>query len=473
MRQDVTRDEQEVVSALRQALAEQIGSDRYALWFGTGVRWERDGQTLLIAVGDEFLADQLRRQFRRDLQLLWTQHAGPEAAVRFSVDPALKACRSKRDRGAVSDGNGRDAHLDRATGAATAKPETPKPGLPRRADLHSLIVGDSNRLAHTAALGILKRPGITSPLVLHGPTGCGKTLLLEGLWSAFSHRCRPGRAVMLSAEQFTSHFLAALRGGGLPSFRRKVRDVDFLAIDDVQFFVGKRATLVELQHTMDSLLRRNAQIVLTIDRPPATLSGLGPELVGRFTGGLVCAVEPPDEEMRYRILQQVARRVDLRLPSTVARWLADQLPGDARRLAGAVHRLEIVHATTASEITLESARSALSDFIQVAQPAVELRDIEQAVCDVFGLDRRTLRNGCKSKSVSHPRMLAMWLARKYTRAAFAEISHHFGRRSHSTVIAATKKVDRWVADQATLQLGQAACSVDEAIRRVEHRLRTG
>jgi chromosomal replication initiator protein len=116
---------------------------------------------------------------------------------------------------------------------------------------------------------------------------------------------------------------------------------------------------------------------------------------------------------------------------------------------------------------------ALEDVFRSTQRLVHLPDIEKAVCDVFGLEPNWLRDGCKAKSVSHPRMLAMWLARKYTRAGFLEISNYFGRRSHSTVISAQKKVNRWMADGATIQIGHGQCQVEEAIRRVETQLRTG
>ena len=124
-------------------------------------------------------------------------------------------------------------------------------------------------MAVTAARSLLTRPGSVSPLFLYGPTGCGKTRLLEAIWAEFRGQSRSIRVLMLSAEQFTSHFLEALQGGGLPSFRRKVRDVEVLLIDDLQFFTGKRATILEMQQTVESLLRQGRQLVLSADRAPA------------------------------------------------------------------------------------------------------------------------------------------------------------------------------------------------------------
>ena len=146
----------------------------------------------------------------------------------------------------------------------------------------------------------------SSPLFLFGPTGSGKTHLLEGIWSAVRSGSLRRRVLYLSAEQFTSMFLEALQGSGLPSFRYKYRHVDLLLIDDVQFFLGKRATLVELQNTIDALLREHRQLVLAADRSPAELSRFGPELTARFAGGLVCGIEPADSETRLGILRHLA-----------------------------------------------------------------------------------------------------------------------------------------------------------------------
>lgn len=317
------------------------------------------------------------------------------------------------------------------------------------------------------------RLGRVSPLFFYGPHGCGKTHLLECLQRDVRGRLRSGRVVYLSAEQFTSLFLEALQGSGLPNFRRKYRDLDLLLIDDVQFFAGKRATLVELHHTIDSLSRTGRQLVFAADRSPIELTGLGPELTARMAGGLVCGMEAIDEPVRREIAARLCRERRFAVPEDVLDLMAARLPGDGRQLRGAVNRLEAMAVASGKAPSLESARETLEDLFGAAAPLVRITDIEEAVCSAFGLERSSLQSDRRSKAISQPRMLAMWLARKYTRAAYAEIGRYFGKRSHSTVISANKKVAQWVSEGVAVSMPNGDYKVRDALRRIESQLRTG
>jgi chromosomal replication initiator protein len=280
-------------------------------------------------------------------------------------------------------------------------------------------------------------------------------------------------AVSLSAEQFTTAFLQALHGGGLPGFRRTCRSAELLVIDDLQFFVGKRATIQELQQTVDALCRQGRQVVLGCDRELDALPGLGSDLLTRLRGGMTARLLPPDYDVRRGIVAAACRARGLEVPDEVVHYVATHMTRHARELFGAVNRLEATGHMLGVPVTLDLAREALADLVRSSGRSMRLADIERAVCTAFGIEPGGLQSNRRARAVSHPRMLAMFLARKHTRAALAEIGGYFGRRSHSTVVAAQKTVAGWLAAGTPIVLAEASWDVEEAIRRVEDILRAG
>jgi chromosomal replication initiator protein len=460
----VSKDDRDVVSVVRRALAERLGQDRYDLWFNAGIDLAVEKSSLRVLAGNPFGAERLRKAFREDVEAVARECLGSDAQVHFSVSVGVARPLIVREpeKPVVV-----EVKSAQPTAVEATAPQTRRP----LASLETFVVGDGNRLAHAAARSVERKLGQVSPLLIHGPTGSGKSHLLEGICSLVRKTRRDRRAIQLSAEQFTSYFLEALQGSGLPMFRRKYRDVDLLLIDDVQFFAGKKATLVELQHTLDTLARSGKQLVLTSDRPPAELGALGSELVARMAGGLVVGVEALDEPTRYGVLVQMAAQLNAAFPDDVLRWLAAQLPGDGRQLRGALHRVMAASEAFETPITLDLAVQSTRDLLVTCRRAVQLADIERAVCNLFGVTVDALHAEKRTKRLSLPRSLAMWLARKHTRSALVEIGEYFGRRSHSTVIAAHNNVERWRDGGETVSLSGGSCGINDAIKRVEAELR--
>ena len=479
--------------ALHDALAEQVGEERYRLWFGPNTRLVLNGLLLVVEAATPFYHDWLRANFRTALERAATAVAGEPVEVRFRVNPELAEAAEVADSDA-----GVSAALDASSGAAKSRSDSPLDASPRAngsavggssrrvsqqdnsacepqrrnyADFDSFVVGHTNRLANASASMVADSPGCLTPLYLHGATGVGKTHLLESIWTSIRQSQPRCRALLLGAEQFTSLFLEALHHSGLPNFRRKYRNVELLILDDVQFFVGKKATLSELLHTVESLLRNGRQVVLAADRPPVELPGLEPELVSRFSGGMVCKLETPDQPTRREIVRRYVQRKQSTIPDEVQEMVASRLSDNTRELFGALNLLHATTQATGQPLTAASAEEALADLILSSSRAVQLPDIERAVCDVFGLRPESLQSARKIKSVSHPRMLAMWLARKHTRSALSEIGDYFGNRSHATVISANKRVNGWMTSGDHLQLADHQCHVEDAIRRIEARIR--
>ena len=345
---EMTTDDRDIVSALRTALAAKVGKERFDMWFGPRTRIDWDGQVLVIGAPNQFFLDWIRGNFRTAIEEACLAILGRRPALEFRVEVAGQNggaaptqtgqpvdCRPATQSGAEAmvSCNGKGKHdpareaevgdAARACGVAKQAEPPPTPAFsPRKfASLSSFVVGAATGWPcipprwSPATRGKSRRCSCTVP------TSVGKTHLLEGIWSAERKAGRGTTTVYLSAEQFTSQFLEALRGGGLPVFRRKYRAVNVLIIDDLQFLAGKRATQVEMMHTVDTLLREGRQLVFAADRPPVEFNDFMPELTTRLTSGMICRIEPPDYVTRLGIVGHMSRGWGSNcLPTCSASW---------------------------------------------------------------------------------------------------------------------------------------------------------
>ncbi|MGY8770772.1 MAG: chromosomal replication initiator protein DnaA [Pirellulales bacterium] len=458
----MVKDDIDILSALQLALIDKIGQQRYDLWFESNTSMTLVKNQLYVEATSQVTLDFIRKNFRTQIDEVVSATVSNPVVIQYRVSAKKPEANTK----------------PQATAAHQAAPNKtanrPSSGMaPKRqfAKFSTLVTGPCNNMAVTAAKMVLNQPGQMSPLFLFGPQGCGKTHLLEAIYCEARRTKRTQRVVYLSAEQFTTFFLSALQGTGIANFRRKYRDADLLIIDDVQFFAGKKATRTELIHTIDAIVRRGGQIVFTSDKRPTDLTALGPELIARFSGGLVCQVEELDRETRKQYSQQLAQQRGMDLQTDVLDWLADNLLGDARAVSGALNRLWASSVATGKRITRVLAEQSMADLIEKRTAMVRLSDVEQAVCKSFGIDAKLLQCNSRTRKASHPRMLAMWLARKHTRAALSEICTFFNRKSHSTVISAEKKINQLSQQSQSVQLADLSININEAIRQVEAELK--
>ncbi|MFO0913069.1 MAG: DnaA/Hda family protein [Pirellulales bacterium] len=506
--QEVAGRDMDVNQQLRSVLVDRLGRERFELWVGPHVRFERDGDTLRALSPQRFRLDRCRKSLHRELQLaaceLWGGEANveyvtsstemsvvetPAAPVQIEVPNPFETFKQSGTAGRFNTAGKTEKMSPARTAERVDSADRPQLKLvddrmvsPSLAEarrkrpfskLSEFVVGSSNRMAVQAVELMSNGWGEYSPLVITGPTGCGKTHLLEGIWSRARQENPMRRVVYLSAEQFTSYFVEALRGKGLPSFRHKYRDVDLLIIDDIQFFTGKRATIVELLYTVDHLSRQGRQLVFASDRAPQELLDLGEELINRLMSGLVCRLEPLDLETRRELVRRWAMQRQLPLSDEVAELVANESTGDARRLSGALNLLRVAQQHQQRPMGLQEARQTLGRLFPVQPRAIHLADVERVVCDAFGIEPQQLRSQGRGHAMTQPRMMAMWLARKYTRAALSEIGSYFGRRSHSTVVSAQSKVEHWIEQERVLQTGPASQSARQIAQQLEQRLSAG
>ncbi len=310
----------------------------------------------------------------------------------------------------------------------------------------SFVVGESNALAHATAREVADRPGAAyNPLFLFGGVGLGKTHLASAVAHALGRSC-PRRVSLVSAEALANELIRAILGGGIDALRGRLRQLDALIVDDIQFLAGKERMQEEFFHTFNSLQGAGRQIVLASDQAPRSITNLEERLRSRFESGLIAEIRPPEISLRLAILEHKAKLLRFELPLEVARWVAEKVVSSVRELEGALHRLVAACRWSKRTLDLGFAKEVLRPLLRPA-PACTIEQVQRMVAESFRVTPDDLVRRGRSSRVSLPRQVAMYLARKRTRATLAEIAAGFGGRDHSTVMYAVKQVEtRRLAD---------------------------
>ena len=462
----------DLILRLESDIARKINPDRYNLWFRDHTKFVLNADELRIGVPNLMVQDWLQNTFGEDVRAVAADVLGDGVAVRFVIDPELfRAARADQER-VLTDGSAPvNAAIPVAQPVARIRPE--QVNRPKRhwRSLGDFVVGSSNRVAHASALSIVEEPGQgVNPLVVYGPVGTGKTHLLEGVYLGLRKK-QPDLAVRFStAEQFTNGFLQSMHEGKQTGFRARYRDCDVLLVDDLDFLAGKKATQIEFLHTFDALVADHHQIVVTTDCHPRLTEDFIPELVDRLLGGAVWSLLPPDADTRLAILRAKATAGSPSIPEDVLRMLAERLRGNVRELEGAIHSLRHFARVAGRPVDASLAREALAELLRHSVRRVSLKDVDLAVCAAVGLTVGSLQSKKRCWSISHPRMIAIFLARKHTAATYGEISGHFGVKTHSSAVAGEKKVRQWLEANTPLRIGDHQWSARELVDRIEREL---
>jgi chromosomal replication initiator protein len=336
-----------------------------------------------------------------------------------------------------------------------------------RLTFDQFVIGDSNRLAHGAALAVAELPGLAyNPLFICGEPGLGKTHLLHSI-ANYVTTYGDGLAVRYTTvEGFTNHFLGALHGGDVEAFKRAYRGVDVLLVDDVQFLHSKVKTEQEFFHTFNALHEAGAQLVLTSDRLPRDLDGMEARLRERFEAGLVCDVRPPDYETRLTILRKRVLQDDIgQVDPAALDAIAERVTDNVRALEGALIRIVAYGSLTGQPVSRELAANVLAGLYPDLRPRRRtLREIQEQVCAAFDVSLDQLLSTSRTATVAWPRQVAMYLARELTDATLPAIGRAFGGRNHTTVLHAHRRTAERIASDPEAY---------DAVRRITLELRGG
>ncbi len=412
-----------------------------------------DGR-LVVATPDQFAAEWNESKHAKLLADLAAEVLGRPLAVSFRVQEE----RSRRPQ--------MDFFVAPPAGQGALAGGTPPWALPlnERYTFGTFVIGKSNELAAAAGYAVAEAPGKTyNPLFIYGATGLGKTHLMQAIAHAVIGRSPTVRAVYVGAEQFINEVIEGIHANKMGEFRRRYRsDAELLLVDDVHFLEGKEATQEEFFHTFNALHQAGKQIVVTSDRPPTEIPGLEARLVSRFESGMVADIGQPDLEHRTAILRKKAEQdhLELTIPDDVLRFIAEHVRSSVRELEGCIIKLLLFASLKHREITIDLAREALSDKIRSGvEPDLEkgrrgsptIDRVQEIVARRWGVTPEGLRSKARTKRLTVPRQVAMYLARDVLGMQLVEIGQAFGGRDHSTVIHSIDKVGRQIARDHTFR----------------------
>ena len=308
----------------------------------------------------------------------------------------------------------------------------------------TFIVGPNNKFAHAASWAVATNPANSyNPLFIYGGAGLGKTHLINAICEEIRANRPAYHILYVKGEEFTNELITAIRNNTTQEFHQKYRQVDVLAVDDIQFIAGKESTQEEFFHTFNELYESGRQIILTSDRPPKEIKTLEDRLRTRFEWGLLADIQPPDYETRIAIIRRKAELLHIQIPDDVAEYIANRLKNNIRQLEGVVKKLKAFHQLMGSTPSILTAQSAIKDVLSDHQPIpMTVERIITEVARTYGVSGDDIRSSKRSSTISTARQVAMYIVREVTQMSMAAIGEEFGNRDHSTVVYATRQVEK-------------------------------
>jgi chromosomal replication initiator protein len=425
------------MSAVHERIAEKVGDTQYQVWFKQATRLVMNEDHFEVAAANPFICNWIQGHFSAMISESVQEVFGRTPPLRFQVDGKL----AKRPDKPIME----HQKTERVLNSLRRTPVQPKRGVgekPLKLTLDTFVVGPKNQLAFNAAQTLAREETSPfNPLFLHGGYGIGKTHLLQGVCNAI-YASRPDcRWAYLSAEEFANQYVVALKTRKLDAFRRRLRNLDVLAIDDIHFLANKNAMQEEFLHTFNTIDLAGKQVILASDAHPKEIGQLCEKLVNRFVSGMVVRVDAPDFETRRRICAQRAAGMKLNISQEVIDYIAGSISASVRELEGALVKLAAFGSLSGQRVSLTVAQEVLADHIARTDPVVHNSEIVSVTAEFFGVSVSDIYSAKKDRTVSLSRAFGMYLNRRFTKMSYPEIGRAMGGKNHATVILACRKIE--------------------------------
>lgn len=416
-------------NAILNIIEPETSSVSFNTWFKETKLVDILDNKMVISVKNDFNKEILSTRYLELLRNCVLQVLNKEYVFEFAVVPEGQVYEKKKDaprREMIED------------------PLNNKSNLNPRYIFNSFVVGNSNRMAHAAALAVAEAPARAyNPLFLYGGVGLGKTHLMHSIAHYILEQNPNAKVLYASSEKFTNELINSIRDDKNEAFRNKYRNIDVLLVDDIQFIAGKERTQEEFFHTFNTLHEANKQIIISSDRPPKEIETLEDRLRSRFEWGLIADIQSPDLETRIAILRKKAELESLSVPEDVLLFIAKTVISNIRELEGALNRIIAFSSLANKPISVELANEALKDLISKDKPRVITADyIQEIVADYFHLKVEDLTSAKRTRNIAYPRQIAMYLCRRLTDLSLPKIGEKFGGRDHTTIIHGFEKISK-------------------------------
>jgi chromosomal replication initiator protein len=382
--------------------------------------------TLTLTAPNRFVLELVRERFAARIERLAAEASGRELGLRLVL--------------------ARGAEPTARPAQASPKPAAEAPiqersRLNRGFSFDSFVTGKANQLARAAAIQVAENPGISyNPLFVYGGVGLGKTHLVQAIGNQVADRRPDARIRYIHAEQYVTDVVRAYQQKSFDEFKRYYHSLDLLLIDDIQFFSNKGRTQEEFFYAFNALVEAHKQIVITCDTYPKEIAGMEERLISRFGWGLTVAIEPPELEMRVAIVLKKAEAEAVQVSEEIAFFIAKHIRSNVRELEGALKKVLAFSRFTGRELSLDLAKEALRDILNLNSRQVSVEGIQKTVAEYFKLKISDMHSKRRSRNVARPRQVAMALAKDLTQMSLPEIGEAFGNRDHTTVLHACRTI---------------------------------
>ena len=450
---DFLKEIKEIWSMVQDRMKQQLSSTAMNLWFGDIEIISFSENTLTMATTSEFKMNIIKDKYIAQLEEIFTDFMG--FRIKIVVESKNPSVDIDKIRNQIAN---EDMLPERERDREDREDKQPvlgstMPTVNFEYTFDNFIVGSSNKFAHAACIAVADRPAQDyNPLFIYGPSGLGKTHLLYAVTNEIKTKNPFANIIYIKGEDFTNQMIESLAKKSMAKFRDKYRTCDVLLIDDIQFIAGKESTQEEFFHTFNALYEEGKQIILTSDRPPKDIQTLEDRLKTRFEWGLIADIQPPDLELRIAIFKNKISQAGITVSDEIITYLAENLRTHIRQIEGAVKKLVAIKFLEGNEITIERAKSIMTELLGGAEPtSVTVDKIFAAIEKKYDVSKSELTGNSRVKNVAQARHVAIYLIKTITDISYPSIGKLFNR-NHSTIISSVDVIEKKIASSPAMEI---------------------